>query len=366
MRRLLVISLLAATLFAAPLFAATLSAGPAIRAVRAAPAARGADATTPAVLSKGLAELNRHFGELNRLLVTRQKQLERLERYRSTISQVRKQPAGPARDFKLRRLLADARALAKRLSGLDASIRRAQQGVERARRSLRDKLSKLQGKRRAKVKRVLQRTRRARKARVLRVAQPRIHPLDGPRQIEEKADVLKDSEDKIRRRLAEIGRVINRLKKRRKLRSISRRVDRYTGLFNEDSSRRRVTRIRANKTPSEPSVGEGGTPAPAGQADADPSSLTGSYNGDDASAELDGTRGSGLSSGTYAVVLRRLLTPATLRALREASRSKDPATRLQALNRARAELRKKAQQLRRRHQQYRQRARKLRKKQRHR
>jgi len=321
--------------------------------------ARAQSAKTPEVLRKGLTALNRHFAELNRHVAARAALLERLERYRTLLRKTRALPAGPARDYRLRRLLAEARTLAKRLSGLDQRIRVVQKSLDDARRRLLSSLAQLKGAHRTRLRQELARTRRGRTHRVLRVAQPRIHPLDGPRQILDKADVLKDSEEKIRKRLAEIARVIGRLKNRRTLRNISRRVDRYTGLFNEDSSRRRVTRIRPAKVPAEAAAPQGtGDPSHNSQDSDGLASYGTSAPADDGTGEWG--PGRSVSSGTYAVVLRELLTPATIQALRKAGRSGDPAARLKALERARRELTLAAQRLRERAKRYRQRARDLR------
>lgn len=298
-----------------------------------------------------LAELNRRFAEVDRAVASRVALLGRLDRYRRSLRDTRRQEAGPARDFKLRRLLAEAQALAKQLSAVDAELAGHQRALEVARQALLGQLSALGDAERRRVQQELARTRQTSpgQVRVLKVARPTIHPLDGPREIEEKADVLKDSEDKIRKRIEEIDRVLANLAERRRLRSISQRLDRYTGIFNEDSSSRRVTRIRPTRITSS---GEGGPSAPA-ELDANPSAA---YADDSASGAI----GRSVTSGTYAVVLRELLTPATLSALRKAGQSGDPEARLQALRRARDELRQAAAELRSRSQTYRERAKQLR------
>ncbi|MDY0000208.1 MAG: hypothetical protein RBU30_02820 [Polyangia bacterium] len=304
-------------------------------------------------LAARLAELNRKFAQVDQAIASRVTLLGRLDRYRRSIKEARDQEAGPARDFKLRRLLAEAQVLASKLSALDAELAGHQRALEEARRALVTKLSALKGAERLRVQRELARTRGAkeRPPAVLKVARPVIDPLDGPREIEEKADVLKDSEEKIRKRIEEIDRVLANMAERRRLRAISQRVDRYTGIFNEDSSSRRVTRIRPTRITS---TGDGATSAPA-ELDANPSSAYGSYED-----TAGGSIGRSVSSGTYAVVLRELLTPATLNALRKAGQSGDPDERIRALQKARDELRQAASDLRNRSQTYRDRAKQLR------
>lgn len=313
---------------------------------QAAPASR-----TPAQLER----LNKAFTRLIRHTSQHARLLQRLQRYQRTIRTTRARPSGPARDYKLRRLLAGARSLAKRLSAADKRVARARADVAAARKLLIRSLARLKKAQQGRARRALAQTRVRGRLTVLRITRTRLHPLDGPREISEKADLLKDSEEKIRKRLAEIDRVIVRLGKRQKLRRIARGVDRYAGLFGEDTSRRRVTRIR----PARPvGAAEGpGTPADGLQATND---MDAGYTNPSATYG-DDTSSRGVSSGTYAVVLKELLTSATLAALRKAGRSSDPRVRLAALQKARAELKRAMAQLRSKARRYRAKAAQLRK-----
>jgi hypothetical protein len=137
-----------------------------------------------------------------------------------------------------------------------------------------------------------------------------------------------------------------RLEARRHLRTIADRVDRDEGLFVEDSGRSRLTRVR----PGTPGGRTTGTP---GEADANYGALDGAGG---PAPQAGGTSG----SGTYAVVLREVLSAATLEALRTAGRTSDPAVRLEALRKVREELRRKAAEIQQREREYRERARTLR------
>ena len=317
-------------------------------------------------VNRRIQSLNGTFATVNKLVSRHTTLLRRMTRYQASIRATRARPAGPARDYKLRRLLAEARSLAKHLSQLDARIRTSQAALIEARRRLLETLAQLQGARKTHVRKELKRTARGTAGRptVLRVVKTRISPLDGPVQIDRKADLLRDSEDKIRRRLSEIDRVITRLQSRQKLRSISRGVDRYLGLFAEDTSRRRQTRIRPSRPAAADSKDEGAAaPGLNSSHDTDGTTRpTGAYStGDDSSwsggAAETGSRG---TSSTYAVVLKELLTPATLEALRRAGRSSDPRVRLRALQRVRDELGRAANRLRTRANHFRKRAKTLR------
>lgn len=330
------------------------------RAAATPPSPRSRAAT--ATVTSALVRLNRQFRVLTRRISRRTALLDRLARYRRAITATRKHPAGPARDFKLRRLLAEARDLASRISRIDGQVRALGRAMDRARAHLQKRLDSLSAPERDRARATLTRTRRARRTpRVLRVARPRIHPLDGPRQIEEKADLLRDSAEKIRRRLAQLQGVIARIRTRLRLREISRRVDRYTGLFAEDTTRRRVTRIR----PSRPAATTSDQPPAGVPAEGrEDGTLMGGYNSPGDNDTIGLQSGSDPSrdatSGTYAVVLREVLTPATVQALKRAGVHRDPAERLRALEQARQDLARTAKQLRDRARAYRARARALR------
>ncbi len=304
-----------------------------------------------------LTRLNKAFYNLVRLSNERIKLLSRLRRFQSTIRKTRARAAGPARDYKLRRLLAGARALAKRLSASDKQMKAARAELLAARKQLLRTIVRLKKAQQRRARRALAQT--ARKGRgkltVLRIAKTRLHPLDGPREINEKADLLKDSAEKIRKRLKEIDQVISRLGKRQKLRRIARGVDRYAGLFGEDTSRRRVTRIR----PAKPAGVTGEAPGP-GEGPHNANDLDAGYtNNPSSSLSDDGVSRGGTSSSTYAVVLKELLTPTTLAALRKAGRSADPRVRMAALKKARAELKKAIAKLKKRALRYRTKAQNL-------
>lgn len=303
-----------------------------------------------------LVRLNKAFNRLVQLNIQHSRLLVRLKRFQTTIRTTRARTAGPARDFKLRRLLAGARALAKRLSTTDKQIAKALADVTATRLSLIQALTRLEKSQQTRARRALVHTAGKGRGRltVLRIARTRLHPLDGPREIGEKADLLKDSEEKIRKRLQEIDRVISRLGKRLRLRRIARGVDRYSGLFAEDTSRRRVTRIRPVRSPG---ASDPGVPAEGLLATND---MDAGYTTTPSSTFGDDSHSRGISSSTYAVVLKELLTPATLAALRKAGRSSDPRVRLRALRKARAELKRAVVRLRARARRYRTKAKRLR------
>jgi phage shock protein A len=286
---------------------------------------------------------------LDRATAARTVLLGRLQQYQEVIRTTRAMAAGPARDYKLRRLLAEAQELSTQLTGLDARTRKLQADLEQQRAVLERLIGQVTPAQATLIRRVLSAVAPApaRPAGVLRVPRVAIGSLDGPREIEEKADLLKDSEEKLRRQIAEVEAVMSRLEARRQLRHIADRVDRDDGLFVEDSARQRLTRVRPG------TAGGGRTSGTAGEADANYGALD---SGSTPAPAAGGTAG----SGTYAVVLREVLSAATLEALRSAGRSSDPAVRLQALAKVREELRRKAAEIQQREREYRERARVLR------
>jgi hypothetical protein len=103
----------------------------------------------------------------------------------------------------------------------------------------------------------------------LRVARERIDPLDGPEELTEKANVLRDSEDKIRRQVKLLDGRIRTLAERSRLRDRSRSLDENARFFGEADPRRRILALSssAGAATSGPSgfrapAESGGAPAP--------------------------------------------------------------------------------------------------------
>jgi hypothetical protein len=180
-----------------------------------------------------------------------------------------------------------------------------------------------------------------------------VDPLDGPRELTEKADLLRDSEDKLRREVARLTVRIDDVERRRHLRERAGAVD--EDWFGEATSNRRVARqpgvgtartggnekATADAAPAAPptngagagSPGQGGggvSPGPA------PQQPTGAF------------ADPGASRGSDASVLRNLVDPATLAELRRADGSDDLDRQLRALRRAQGELEGLARELNRR------------------
>lgn len=163
-------------------------------------------------------------------------------------------------------------------------------------------------------------------------ASPSSPTSDDPQHLREQADLLRDSVDKLRREVARLEARGEELRRRERLREQAHRVD--EDLFAEQATARRKSSSQALR-------------APAG-AEAAPAADT---VGGMASAPVVPSAG-----GTFGATPRSGPDPSTLDALLRSESGSDPATRQQALQRARNELEALASQLLRRATQLEQRA----------
>jgi hypothetical protein len=194
--------------------------------------------------------------------------------------------------------------------------------------------------------------------------------LDGPRELKEKADLLRDSGDKLKREVKRLAMRIDDVERRRHLRERAGAVD--EDFFGESISNRHVARAAGSSSLStagaaSPAQGRGGAPQqPAGGttgngdqaggaagAPAPGGGGAGGTNGAGGGGGVNtptagfagptgsaggsaGTSGFGDSSTT--TVLRNLVDPATLDELRRADSSDDLERQVRALRRAQGEL----------------------------
>jgi hypothetical protein len=214
----------------------------------------------------------------------------------------------------------------------------------------------------------------------LEVTRANANPLDGPRELQDKADLLRDSEDKLRREVQRLSVRIDSVERRRHLRERAGAVD--EDLFGEAVSNRRSPRIAStavdrgdrNGAPnaSTPApMGSGGTTSGGGVATPGTNGgggamapgtagggggaggsgggpvppvmtpgggLGGSSNAPPSAAPpVISVFGSGATSDT-ATVLRNLVDPATLDELRRSDGGDDLDRQVRALRRAQSEL----------------------------
>jgi len=197
------------------------------------------------------------------------------------------------------------------------------------------------------------------------VARATDDPLDGPRELQDKADLLRDSGDKLRREVVRLAARIDGVERRRHLRERAGAVD--EDLFGEAVSNRRSPRVAsttfggshggaadnatgANSPTAGPSQGQGGggaggsagggagSPAPgSGAGSGGTGGTTGGSNGGSTGGGSTGGTLGGTGSGD-STVLRNLVDPATLDELRRSDGSDDLDRQLRALRRAQGEL----------------------------
>jgi hypothetical protein len=359
--------------FTSLLFAVLLSA----TSAPAQPARFGADA---AGKGDALVELRAREAELARLDAEQTRDQARLKALASTsqelaaeIERVKSEPVGVRRDFQLQELLAAAKSKSDALDRLASELRGRAASLAQARRAV------VAGSDRALAGQLPEATRlelsRLRTAQVTLLAQPPIalgrteveaDPLDGPRELSEKADLLRDSEDKLRREVGRLGRRIDDVERRRHLRERAGSVD--EDWFAESTSNRRVARVAgvgaaggnnregADKAgTADPARGGGASPPPAappGQAGAGspPTGPTTGVGGPAAGGGGPAAGGGGQATGggftdstpagrnDAASVLRNLVDPSTLAELRRSDGTDDLERQLRALRRAHSEL----------------------------
>jgi hypothetical protein len=286
------------------------------------------------------------------------------------IGRLKAQPSGVRRDFQLRAALRDNQQLASKLTTLQGQMKALNQRLisayDRALAATTNKATRASLiERRAQLSRKLN-SRAARRI----VTRGKAELLDDPEDLEEKADLLKDSESNLRRQLRRVKKQIARIKLRSKLRRHGRGID--DSLFVEDSPRRTArakpntrssaapeadTTARAPKANEDGSglMSGGGAPAPAPPAGyknqgatTDPKS---SYDSQvpGSAAGAAPLRGSSAGTGTggteLSLSVRGVLDPSILRELRKAQKSGNLKQRLTALKKAQQRLRQMANRL---------------------
>jgi hypothetical protein len=177
------------------------------------------------------------------------------------IEQVKSEPAGVRRDFKLRELLAQAKSKADELTRVAAELRWRTAPLGDARLKLIAACDRALGQPNLNEARRLELARlRTTQAALLatptaplgKVAPVAVDPLDGPRELKEKADLLRDSGDKLKREVARLSARIDDVERRRHLRERAGAVD--EDWFGETTSNRKFARIGGANTNAAPAA----------------------------------------------------------------------------------------------------------------
>jgi len=291
--------------------------------------------------------LRAHRGRLEKLLDGQAKRIARLKRQRSNVG----------RDLQLKRALRTSQQLASRLTRLRNQLRTLHQQLltayDRALSSAKTAAERARW--HARRRRLLERRRAASRTRI--VTSGKASPLDGVDDLEAKADLLKDSEEKVRRQLRRVERRFKALARRAKLRRHGRAAD--DGPFVEDSPRRLAGKRQRSATPKSGAEDRNNYD---GDPQSPPAPAPGAGLHGDAVAPSEA--GGGAVGPRSSTTLRPALDPSTLRALAQAGKKGTLKQRLAALKKARARLAQLAATLAKRAKKLQGKARKLRKRQR--
>lgn len=324
-------------LLAALLVAGLLGGAPEVRAQ----APQGSAAGAPAQIATLRAEVQRREVDLGRARTQLQDQEREAAQDAAGIEQLKSQPQTVARDLELQRRLAAAQERAERLSRqaaqrrqLEAELRAARQRFMAAcDRLLGDGAAQLQAAERLEVLRL-----RALQAEALSAgADPALPaalraageepPPDDPQLLRERADLLRDSADKVLREVRRLEERAEEIQRRQRLRARAASVD--EDLFAEQATSRRgagsAEKSRTGTT-ADSAAGAGAAPGPQSPRAPEASPPPGSLTSTPQSA-------------------RSALDPSTLDLLRRGEGSADPEARLLALRRAQAELQRMAADL---------------------
>ena len=291
-------------------------------------------------------------------LTAHQARLERqLGDHAGRISRLKAQPANVRRNYQLERALRSSQQLAARLTELQITIRQMRSRlVEALTRASAGAPAQLQERYRT----LLRQLRDMPSAHIQRLpAKVAVDALDGPRELNEKADLLSDSAQRLRKRAEQLNRQLHRLEQQLRLRRHARAA--ADNPFVEDTTRRmnRTATPAAGKSAdtkgaeyarTAPAPAEsGGAPNEGATSDAAKGSITGGQD----SAPLGGAGGAAAPPSPPAVPaapaprvgpqgtteLQRLLDPRTLAELAAAkSKGGHPAARARALRQAREKL----------------------------
>src|SRR5258706_3864387 len=252
------------------------------------------------------------------------------------VERAKAEPAGVRRDLKLGELLAASRAKADELDRVAGDLRARQAQLAPARRALVTACDRALG--RAQVAEAQRlRLERLGTGQVTLLGQPAqpvelghaaADPLDGPRELEEKADLLRDSEDKLHREAERLATRIDDVERRRHLRERANAVD--EDWFGESASNRKSASVSK-------SVGAnalGGRNADTTQGAATPAPGGATFNG---GGGFNNNSNSEFRTDTT-TTLRNLVDPATLDELRRSDGGDDLERQVRALRRAQGEL----------------------------
>ena len=281
------------------------------------------------------------------------------ERLGISIDAQKKRPEGVRRDSHLQELLAESKKTTDELERVQAGLRASTPALDELRRRMVraiDQLLAHDGGHDKNDTRLPDAVRfdleRARTAAVAALAAP-VTPLqiaggtrgafdDGPRELRDKADLLRDSGDKLRREAQRLAARIDSVDRRRRLRERAGAID--EDLFGESASNRHIARAGAPSESGAISQTQPSTGSPTGAA---PPSNTSSPSMPSLSGGTTSSTPASQPSSfrSETTVLRNLVDPATLDELNSADAVDDADRQERALKKAQGELESLATEL---------------------
>jgi hypothetical protein len=258
----------------------------------------------------------------------RQRLRDELARVQTEIDQLKRADRGLRTDYRLRARMADAEALARRLTELDAIAKRQQPAGAGA----------------------------GPAADAVRIGQePAAAITDGPAELEAKADILADQSRRVQLQVAALKARIDQVRGRQELRRRAHQLDNDPFAPLEGSKRRVTTPVtRASADQIAPGITVTGQPtttdrAPptggAGPSAPGPTSITSGATSNPGPSPPTPSTPSPPAATTPSAQLRDVLDPATLAQLRKLERDGSPSGDLESMQRAMAALAARAQHL---------------------
>ncbi len=323
--------------------------GPAAGVGLAAPAAEvgEAQATQLAQLSGLRAELHKAEAALEPLRVKKTRLEGEAALLATAVDTDKRKPDGVRRDRELQAHLTQSKSKTDEIESTQAELRWREPGLTALRRRvIRTIDAVLDARTLSESSRLeLERLRTAQMALLVsptlplviaRDARGLVDPLDGPRELGEKADLLRDSGDKLRREAKRLSARIDGVDRRRHLRERAGALD--EDMFGESTSNRRVARAGDGQGGAGTTTVVSGTKSATDSNGGATAPVQSPAGGGSTGAVTTGSSTSSTPSRTDTTVLRNLVDPATLDELRQSDGIDDADRQVKALKKAQAEL----------------------------
>lgn len=251
------------------------------------------------------------------------------------IDRLKRQRPSWRRDRQLRERMSESHGTAQKLAALDQRVRSFDARLERDRRALvaaidRELAAGPVPGRKALVagwRRTMQRA-LARGAKKIVIPDDTLDPLADPEELEYQASLLRQSEEQLAHELDRLDKQARRYQRMAELREKRSRATELAGL--DDDQPRRTTAHRGGERASsaEPEADQAPTAPPGGPP-----------------APPDDTGGNEIEDPMFDVVLADVVDASTIRALRAAEGSSDPAVKARAADKARQEVKDRLERL---------------------